>query len=46
MFVSKNIFTVAREMERNANSVSKYVQMKDVSKNIRIAVENFSQQTK
>ena len=37
---------VAREMGRSANSVSKYVQMKDVSKNIRIEVENLSQQTK
>ena len=37
---------VAHEMGRSASSVSKYVQMKDVSKNIRIAVENLSQQTK
>jgi len=33
---------VAREMNRSASSVSKYVQMKGVSRNIRIAVENLS----
>lgn len=31
---------VAREVGRSASSVSKYVQMKGVSNNIRIAVEN------
>lgn len=35
--------TVAREMGRSASSVSKYVQMKDIPRNIRIAVENLSQ---
>ena len=34
---------VAREMGRSASSVSKYVQMKDIPRNIRIAVENLSQ---
>ena len=34
---------VAREIGRNASSVSKYVQMKGVPDNIRIAVENLSQ---
>ena len=34
---------VAREIGRSASSVSKYVQMKDVSRNIRIEVENLSQ---
>ena len=33
---------VAREMGRSASSVSRYVQMKDVPRNIRIAVENLS----
>ena len=33
---------VAKEMGRSASSVSKYVQMKDVPRNIRIAVENLS----
>jgi len=37
---------VAREIGRSASAVSKYVQMKDVPRNIRIAVENLSQQTK
>ncbi|MBQ8621888.1 MAG: hypothetical protein IJ422_06205 [Oscillospiraceae bacterium] len=37
---------VAKEIGRGASSVSKYVQMKDVPRNIRIAVENLSQQTK
>ena len=37
---------VAREMGRSASSVSKYVQMQGVPRNIRIAVENLSQQTK
>ena len=37
---------VAKEIGRSASSVSKYVQMKDVPRNIRIAVENLSQQTK
>ena len=34
---------VAREIGRNASAVSKYVQMKDIPRNIRIAVENLSQ---
>ena len=34
---------VAKEIERSASSVSKYVQMKDVPRNIRIAVENLTQ---
>ena len=34
---------VAREMGRSASAVSKYVQMKGVPTNIRIAVENLSQ---
>lgn len=34
---------VAREIGRSASSVSKYVQMKGVPDNIRIAVENLSQ---
>ena len=33
---------VAREVGRSASSVSKYVQMKGVPNNIRIAVENLS----
>ena len=33
---------VAREIGRSASSVSKYVQMKDIPRNIRIAVENLS----
>ena len=33
---------VAREIGRSASSVSKYVQMKGVPDNIRIAVENLS----
>lgn len=33
---------VAREMGRSASAVSKYVQMKDVPRNIRIAVENLA----
>lgn len=36
---------VAREMGRSASSVSKYVQMKDVPRSIRIAVENLSRKT-
>lgn len=36
---------VAREMGRSASTVSRYVQMKDVPRNIRMAVENLSQQT-
>ena len=31
---------------RSASTVSKYVQMKDVPRNIRIAVENLSRETK
>ena len=34
---------VAREIGRSASSVSKYVQMKGVPDNIRIAVEHLSQ---
>lgn len=34
---------VAREIGRSPSAVSKYVQMKDVPRNIRIAVENLSQ---
>ena len=34
---------VAREIGRSASSVSKYVQMKGVPDNIRIAVETLSQ---
>ena len=34
---------VAREIGRIASSVSKYVQMKNIPRNIRIAVENLSQ---
>ena len=34
---------VAREMGRSASAVSNYVQMKNVPRNIRIAVENLSQ---
>ena len=35
---------VAREAARSASSVSKYVQMKGVPDNIRIAVENLSRE--
>ena len=34
---------VAAEIGRSASSVSRYVQMKDIPTNIRIAVENLSQ---
>ena len=34
---------VARETGRSASTVSKFVQMKDVPRSIRIAVENLSQ---
>ena len=34
---------VAREMGRSASAVSNYVQMKNVPRNIRIAVENLIQ---
>ena len=37
---------VAKEIGRSASSVSKYVQMKNVPRNIRIAVENLSRETK
>jgi len=37
---------VAREMGRSASSVSKYVQMRDVPRSIRIAVENLSMKAK
>ena len=36
---------VARETGRSASAVSKYVQMKGVPNNIRLAVETLSQQT-
>lgn len=35
---------VAKEMGRSPSSVSKYVQMRDVPRNIRIAVENLSRE--
>ena len=34
---------VAKKIGRSPSSVSKYVQMKDVPRNIKIAVENLSQ---
>lgn len=34
---------VGRKMKRSAGTVSRYVQMKGVPRNIRIAVENLSQ---
>lgn len=34
---------VARKIKRSESAVSRYVQMKDVPRNIRIAVENLSQ---
>ncbi len=37
---------VARKMGRGASTVSKYVQMNDVPRNIRIAVENLIQTAK
>ena len=37
---------VARKIGRSASSVSKYVQMNDVPRNIRIAVENLIQSAK
>ena len=37
---------VAKEIGRSPSSVSKYVQMKDVPRNIKIAVENLSRETK
>ena len=37
---------VAREMGRSASSVSKYVQMIGVPRNIRIAVENLANKEK
>ena len=37
---------VAKEIGRSASSVSKYVQLKHVPRNIRIAVENLSRETK
>ena len=36
---------VAREMGRSASSVSKYVQMKGVPQNVRLAVNNLMQNT-
>lgn len=35
--------SVARKIGRSASAVSRYVQMKDVPRNVRIAVENLSQ---
>lgn len=35
---------VAREMDRSANTVSRYVQMKGVPQNIRLAVWNLTQE--
>ena len=37
---------VAREIGRSASSVSKYVKREGVPRNIKIAVESLSQQTK
>ena len=37
---------VARKIGRSASSVSKYVQMKGVPNNIRLAVETLAQQVK
>ena len=37
---------VAREIGRSASSVAKFVKMEGVPRNIKIAVENLSQQTK
>ena len=37
---------VAKEMGRSASAVSKYVKMEDVPRNICIAVENLSRETK
>lgn len=37
---------VAKEIGRSPSSVSKYVQMKDVPRNIKIAVENLSREQK
>ena len=37
---------VAKEMGRSPSSVSKYVQMRDVPRNIKIAVENLSREQK
>ena len=37
---------VARKMGRSANSVSKYVQMKDVPRNIRLTVDSLIQKEK
>jgi len=34
---------VAREMDRSANTVSRYVQMKGVPQNLKLAVWNLSQ---
>ena len=35
---------VAREMDRSANTVSRYVQMKGVPQNVRLAVWNLTQE--
>lgn len=37
---------VARKMKRSPETVARYVKMRGVPRNIRIAVENLSQQTK
>ena len=37
---------VAKEIGRSPSSVSRYVQMKDVPRNIKIAVENLSREQK
>ena len=37
---------VAREMGRSPSSVSKYVKMENIPRNIRIAVENLSREQK
>ena len=39
-----NYAAVGREIGRSGSTVAKYVQMKGVSQNIRMAVQNLSQQ--
>ncbi len=41
-----NYAAVGREIGRSSSTVSKYVQMKGVPQNIKIAVQNLSQQNK
>lgn len=41
-----NYAAVGREIGRSGSTVSKYVQMKGVPQNIKIAVQNLSQQNK